>query len=99
MGKGELHYALEHEHLRAKKTASDPKLLKPPTSSAPFECLHVVNEAYARFQAKYKDKVPLEGLQANQMLRVRPTTGGRLGLVRGTESWSFNITPIECKYL
>merc|ERR1712194_219255 len=91
--KSELHYALEHEYLRAKKTASDPKLLKPPTTWGPFECLHVVNKAYERFQAKYKDKVPLQGLQANQMLRVRPTTEGRLDSVRGTESWSFNITP------
>ena len=93
--KAELHHALEHEYLRAKKTASDPKLLKSPTSWSPFECLHVVNEAYARSQAKYKDRVPLEGLQANLVLRVRvrPTTEGRLDLVRGTESWSFNITP------
>ena len=69
--KAELHYALDHEFIRASRTG-DHKKLKLPTTWEPFGCWHVVNEAYARFQAKYKDKVPLEGLQANQMLRVRP---------------------------
>ena len=53
--------------------------------------LHVMAEGYARFCEKNKHKVPLEGLQANQMLRVRPTAEGRLEKVTGLEDWSFNI--------
>ena len=61
------------------------------TSGAPFECLYVIGEALRRFKAKYKGRVPLEGMQANQMLRVRPTSAGRLELVTGLEPWSHSI--------
>ena len=90
--KSELHFALEHEYLRECKRVGSSKL-KLPTSWGPFECLHVISEAYGRFQAKFKEQVPLEGLQANQMLRVRPSTEGTLELVQGTEEWSFNTMP------
>ena len=56
-------------------------------SWGPWECIYVVSEAYKRFRNKNKGKVPLEGLQANQMLRVRPTAlgpEGRLELVTGS---------------
>ena len=45
-----------------------------------------MSEAYKRFREKYKGRVPLEGLQANQMLRARPAAlgpEGRLELVTG----------------
>ena len=50
-------------------------------------------EGYARFCEKSLGKVPLEGMQANQMLRVRPTAEGRLEPVTGFETWSFSIEP------
>ena len=56
-------------------------------SWGPFECIYVMSKAYERFREKYKGKVPLEGLQASQMLRVRPTAlghEGRLELVTGS---------------
>ena len=70
--------------------------LQYPASWGPFECIYVVSKAYERFREKYKGKVPLEGLQANQMLRVRPTAlgpEGRLELVTGDEPWSFSTLP------
>ena len=42
------------------------------------------------FMEKYEKRVPLEGLQADQMLRVRPDAEGVLELVAGHEPWSFN---------
>ena len=90
--KRELHWALEEEHRRACKT-TDKNELKAPTSWGPFECLYVVTEAYKRFQEQYKGRVPLEGMQANQMLRVRSTENNELKLVRGDEDWSFKTLP------
>ena len=90
--KQEVHWALEQEWLRESKKV-DKNTLRPPTSWGPFECLYVVAEAYKRFQEKFKGKVPLEGLQANQMLRVRPNENNELELVRGDEAWSFSTLP------
>ena len=70
-----------------------PEEIKYPSNWGPYEVLHVMGEGYARFCAKNKQKVPLEGLQANQMLRVRPTAEGRLEKVTGFEDWSFSIEP------
>ena len=52
-----------------------------------------MSEGYARFCETSKGKVPLEGLQANQMLRVRPTADDLLQPVTGLEPWSFSIEP------
>ena len=85
--KSELHWALESEWVQQKKKIENHDL-QYPASWGPWECIYVVSEAYKRFREKYKGKVPLEGLQANQMLRVRPTAlgpEGRLELVTGSE--------------
>ena len=87
-----MRWALEQEWLRESKEV-DKSTLRPPTSWGPFECLYVVAEAYKRFQEKLKSKVPLEGLQASQMLRVRPNENNELELVRGDEAWSFSTWP------
>ena len=90
--KSELHWALESEWLQQQR-ASDKKDLRHPGSWGPFECLYVVAEAYKRFCQEFEGKVPLEGMQANQMLRVRPTEAQppRLELVTGLEDWSFSV--------
>ena len=83
--KSELHWALESEWKQEKKKPENHDI-QYPASWGPWECIHVVSEAYKRFRDKNKGKVPLEGLQANQMLRVRPTAlgpEGRLELVTG----------------
>ena len=51
----------------------------------------MIGEAYRRFKERYQGRVPLEGMQAGQMLRARPTSEGRLELVAGYEPWSFPI--------
>ncbi len=90
--KSELHWALEQEWLNKQKTVEGRKA-KYPSSWGPFECLFVVSKAYERFCEETRGKVPLEGLQANQMLRVRPTSAEppRLELVTGDEPWSFCV--------
>ena len=55
--------------------------------------MHCMSEGYARFCEKSRGKVPLQGMQSNQMLRVRPTAEGRLEPVTGFEPWSFSIEP------
>jgi len=90
--KSELHWALESEWLE-KMRKSPNKEVKYPSSWGPFECLWVIGEAYKRFREESKNKVPLEGLQANQMLRVRPTAEGTLAMVTGLEPWSFLTEP------
>ena len=50
-------------------------------------------EAYTRFRDETAGKAPLEGMQANQMLRVRPTSTGELKNITGLEPWSFKTTP------
>ena len=92
--KSELHWALESEWLNKQKTPEG-RDAKYPSSWGPFECLYVVSKAYERFCEESRGKVPLEGLQANQMLRVRPTEATetepcRLELVTGLEPWSFS---------
>ena len=82
--KAELHWALETEWQA--KRQSDPGLAYPSTWG-PFECLWVLSKALHRFKADSEGRVPLQGMQANQMLRVRPTTTGTLELVKGTEAW------------
>ena len=69
------------------------KEVKYPATWGPFEVLHCMAEGYARFCEQSRGKVPLEGLQSNQMLRVRPTAEGRLEPVTGLEPWSFSIEP------
>ena len=92
--KSELHWALESEwYVEQAKRPSAKRERKYPSQWGPFECLYVIGEAYARFRARYLTQVPLEGLQATQMLRVRPTSEGRLELVTGHEPWSFNTLP------
>ena len=103
--KSELHWALESEwwaerreqqqRRAAEGLEEDPKMVKYPSSWGPFECLYVISEGYARFCEKFKDQVPLQGLQANQMLRVRPSGEGNLELVRGTEDISEQNTRIK----
>ena len=85
--KGEMHRALESEWLVESKKQEHRGQLRYPNAWGPYECLHVVSEAYARFREKYKAKVPLEGLQANQILRVRPRTSGLQTSVRHS-NWS-----------
>jgi hypothetical protein len=87
--KSELHFALETEWKEAMKTRSD---LKYPNSWGPYECLHVIGKSLERFKQKFP-KVPLQGLQATQMLRVRPTLEGTLEIVSGQESWSEATQP------
>ena len=72
-----------------------------PRTGAPYEVLYCVSEGYKRFCKKYEAKVPLEGLQANQILRVRFNEQGNLEPVSGREPWSFSIEadgvmPIFC---
>ena len=55
--------------------------------------MHCMSAGYSKFVEDSRGKVPLEGLQSNQMLRVRPTAEGRLEPVTGFESWSFSIQP------
>ena len=50
-----------------------------------------MSAGYSKFVEDSRGKVPLEGLQSNQMLRVRPTAEGRLESVTGFEPWSFSI--------
>ena len=70
-----------------------PEVLEYPSTWGRFEVLHCMPEGYARFCEKSKGTVPLEGLQSNQMLRVRPATEGRLEPVTGLEPWSYSIEP------
>ena len=51
---------------------------------------------YKMFKEKSQGRVPLEGMQANQMLRVRPTANGTLEVTRGDEPWSFSVAPGRC---
>ena len=53
----------------------------------------MISEAYARFCKEYQGRVPLEGLQANQILRVRPTLDGQIKLVNELDEWSFTTRP------
>ena len=55
--------------------------------------MRVVSYALKNFKSDSAGRVPLQGLQANQMLRVRPTLEGRLELVKGTEKWSHCTLP------
>ena len=73
--KGELHWALETEWLARRN--EDPTLAYP-NVWAPFECVWVLPKGLARFKAKSEGRGPLQGLQANHMLRVRPTAEGWL---------------------
>eukprot|EP00972_Heterocapsa_arctica_P018784 2777322-Heterocapsa_arctica.AAC.1 len=66
--------ALELECKAASKARAD---LKYPSTWGPYECLWVIGKSLDRFKIKYP-QVPLQGLQAMQMLRVRPTLEGRL---------------------
>ena len=92
--KSELHWAMESEwYAEQAKRPRGQKDLQYPNKWGPFECLYVIGEALRRFKAKYKAQVPLQGLQANQMLRVRPTSAGALELVTGLEPWSYSIEP------
>eukprot|EP00972_Heterocapsa_arctica_P109765 16161687-Heterocapsa_arctica.AAC.1 len=68
--------ALELEWRAASKTRANLKYL---SKWGPYECLYVIAKSLQRFKTKYP-QVPLEGLQATQMLRVRPTAEGRLEL-------------------
>ena len=85
--KGELQWALETEWQSRRN--EDPTLAYP-SVWGPFECLWVLSKGLQRFKAKSEGRVPLQGSQANQVLRVRPTAEGRLELVKGTETWSHN---------
>ena len=87
---GRINWALEIEW-QAKRGA-DPGLAYP-NVWGPFECLWVLSKALHRFKANSEGRVPLQGMQANQMLRVRPTTTGTLELVKGTEAWSHSTFP------
>ena len=87
--KVELHLALELEYKN--KVASRPNL-KYPSTWGPYECLYVVCEGLRRFKRQHP-LVPLQGLQENQMLRVRPSPQGTLELVTGLEPWSCAIEP------
>jgi hypothetical protein len=87
--KAETHFALETEWKEASKLKPG---LKYPNCWGPYECLYVIGKALERFKARFP-QVPLEGLQAVQMLRVRPTIDGRLEKVTGREPWSHKITP------
>jgi hypothetical protein len=87
--KAELHFELETEWKEASKHTPG---LKYPNCWGPYECLYLVGKALMRFKKKFPN-VPLEGLQAVQMLRVRPTIEGRLEIVTGREPWSHKTTP------
>ena len=87
--KAELHFELETEWKEASKHTPG---LKYPNCWGPYECLYLVGKALERFKKKFPN-VPLEGLQAVQMLRVRPTIEGRLEIVTGREPWSHKTTP------
>jgi hypothetical protein len=87
--KSELHFALETEWKEASKTTRN---LKYPNCWGPYECLHVIGKSLERFKQNYPN-VPLQGLQATQMLRVRPTLEGTLEMVSGQESWSESTHP------
>ena len=90
--KAEMHWQLEQEWLQ--KVKAEPQAgHKYPSSWGPYECLYCVSEAYTRFREKNKDAVPLQGLQANQMLAVRPTDEGELKVVTGDEPWSYSVLP------
>ena len=65
-----------------------------PSNWGPFECLWTASKGLRAFREKYAGRVPLEGLQANQMLRVRPSAeSGHLELVSAAEAWSFSTAP------
>ena len=85
----DLQLALELEWKRKRLARPD---LKYPNQWGPYECLYIVSEGLAQFKAKFP-KVPLDGLQATQMLRVRPTAEGFLEQVTGFEPWSHSIFP------
>ncbi|CAK0907221.1 unnamed protein product [Prorocentrum cordatum] len=42
------------------------------------ECLYCISEACARFREQNKDAAPLQGMQANQVLVLRPTEQGEV---------------------
>ena len=78
---------------RGEPEQDNEKELKYPSNWGPYEVLYCVSEGYKRFCQKYETKVPLEGLQANQILRVRFDEQGSLEPVSGREPWSFPIEP------
>ena len=73
--------------------AEPEKNWKYPSTWGPYECLYCVSEGYRRFREKHTEAVPLQGLQANQMLAVRPNEQGELQVVTGLEPWSYSVEP------
>eukprot|EP00959_Pyramimonas_sp_CCMP1952_P312395 6538948-Pyramimonas_sp.AAC.1 len=67
----------EHSRLEAMvregAKAEPQKQCQSPTQLGPYECLYCAPEACTRFCEKNKGAVPLQRMQANQMLAVRPT--------------------------
>ena len=74
---------------------TDGKECAPPSEWGPLESLRVIHRTYTQFCEEYKNRVPLEGLLQNQMLRIRPGTD-RMLRITGDEPWragKFTIQP------